>query len=122
MTNPDFYLASAEGYGLEEPHKGWKVRRLTTQNRDDFLLIRIDPPLVGQKYGLGGNDIDHVIVATRHKGDTLFPITKWPMYVHVARLLIDLPEEVSELKTADYESIAWAELYKTENDARNKAM
>lgn len=122
MTTPDFYLASTEGYDLEEPRKCWKVRRLSTSDRDDLLLIRIDPPLIGQKYGLGGCDIDCVIVATRHKGYTLFPITEWPVYVHVARLLVDLPENRSELQATEFESIAWAELYKTEEDARAKTM
>lgn len=122
MTKPDFYLASTEGYDLEEPRKCWKIRRLSSPDRDDLLLIRIDPPLIGQKYGLGGRDIDNVIVATRHKGYTLFPVAEWPVYVHVARLLVDLPESRSELQATEFESIAWAELYKTEDDARNKTM
>ena len=120
MTIPDFYLASTEGYDLEDPRKCWKIRRLSTPDRNDLLLIRIDPPLIGQKYGLGGRDIDRVIVATRHKGYTLFPVTTWPAYVHVARLLVDLPEDKSELQAAEFEPIAWAELYKTEKDARDK--
>jgi hypothetical protein len=120
MTTPDFYLASTEGYDFEGPRKCWRIRRLTTLHRNDLLLIRIDPPLIGQHYGLGGHDIDFVIVATRHEGATLFPITTWPVYVHVARLLIDLPEDVSELHDHDFQSIAWAELYKTEKDARDK--
>jgi len=122
MTTPDFYLASTEGYNLEEPRKCWKMRRLSTPDRDDLLLIRIDPPLIGQKYGLGGRDIDRVIVATRRKGYTLFPITEWPVYVHVARLLVDLPENRSELQANEFEVIAWAELYKTEEDARSKTI
>lgn len=122
MTAPDFYLASTEGYDLEEPRKCWRIRRLTTSHRNDLLLIRIDPPLIGQHYGLGGCDIDFVIIATRHEGATLFPITTWPVYVHVARLLIELPEGISKLQTTDFESIAWAELYKTEKDARDKTM
>ncbi len=122
MTTPDFYLASTEGYDLEEPRKCWKIRRLSTPDRDDLLLIRIDPPLIGQKYGLGGRDIDRVIVASRHKGHTLFPITEWPVYVHVVRLLVDLPENRSELQANEFESIAWAELYKTEGDARSKTI
>lgn len=122
MTAPDFYLASTEGYDLEEPRKCWKVRRLSTPDRSDLLLIRIEPPLIGQKFGLGGRDIDSVIVVARHKGCTLFPVAEWPVYVHVARLLVDLPEDKSELQASEFESIAWAELYRTENDARAKTI
>ena len=122
MTTPDFYLASTEGYDLEEPRKCWKVRRLSTTDRNDLLLIRVEPPLIGQTYGLGGRDIQYVIVATRHQGSALFPIMEWPVYVHVVRLLVDLPDEKSELQATEFESIAWAELYKTEADARAKTM
>ncbi len=120
MRGPDFYLASTEGYELEEPRRCWRVRRLTTANRDDLLLVKIDPPLLGQKYGLQGRDIDLVIVATRHQGSSLFPITEWPVYVHVARLLDNDSEVPDKLREGQFQSIAWAELYRTEEDARLK--
>jgi hypothetical protein len=78
VNEPDFYMASTEGYGMEEPRRCWKIKRLATVKRKDFLLVRIDPPLPGQKYGLQGRDIDVVLVATRHQGASLFPITRWP--------------------------------------------
>lgn len=120
--DPDFYLASSEGYELEEPRRCWRIKRLTAANRKDLLLVRIDPSLIGQKYGLGDRDIDTIIVATRYKEDTLFPIKKWPVFVHIARLLIDSPEEKASLREDEFESIAFAELYQTEQDARLKTM
>ncbi|GAO37568.1 hypothetical protein SCT_3001 [Sulfuricella sp. T08] len=122
MDTPDFYLASSEGYNLEEPRSCKRVKRLRSDSRDDLLLIRIDPPLIGQLYGLGGREIDNVLVATRHKGDSLFPIKGWPVLVHVARLLIDNPDERDQVHDNEFESIAWAELYETETAARLKAM
>lgn len=32
------------------------------------------------------------IVATRHRGSSLFPINEWPTFVHVARPLVEHPE------------------------------
>lgn len=122
MRDPDFYLASTEGYGLDEPRRCWRIKRLATAGRDDLLLIRIDPPLVGQKYCLGARDLDTVVVATRHRGASLFPIQKWPVYVHVARPVVDHPELRDSLLPEEFESIAWAELYRTEDDARAKAV
>src|SRR5262249_20763813 len=87
-----------------------------------LLLVRVEPPLVGQRYGLGGRDIDTLLVATRHKGASLFPINQWPVYVHVARLLIENPEQRDQIHDNEFESIAWAELYRTEEDAQAKAM
>ena len=121
-SHPEFYLASSEGYGMEEPRSCWRLERLASAKRDDLLLIKIDPPLPGQKYGLGGHDLDRVLVATRHDGASLFPIKEWPVFVHVARLLSNIPQEHRPLREEDFESIAWAELYKTEEDARHKAM
>ena len=122
MDNPNFFLASSEGYRLEEPRSCKRVKRLRSDTRDDLLLVKIEPPLIGQPYGLGGKDIDTLIVATRHKGDSLFPIKEWPVFVHVARLLIDNPEKREKIRDDEFESIAWAELYQTEAAARAKAM
>lgn len=122
MSEPDFYLASTEGYDLEEPRRCWRVKQLTTDGRNDLLLVKIDPPLIGQKYGLGGRNIDLVLIAPRQEGASLFPINEWPLYVHVARLLIENPEDRDTLHADEFESIAWAELYKTEEDARSKVV
>ena len=120
--HPDFYLASSEGYDMAEPRRCWIIKRLTTGQRDDLLLIRIEPPLIGQKYGLGGKDINQVIVATRHQGASLFPVKVWPVFVHVVRPLIENSQDRESLHDGEFESIAWAELYRSEQDARAKAM
>jgi hypothetical protein len=118
---PDFYLASSEGYDLEGPRRCFQIKRLRGDVRDDYLLIHIDPPILGQKYGLGEKDICELIVATRHEGTSLFPIVDWPVYVHVARVLVDSPEEREVLHNIEFEEIAWAELYETEEKAQGRA-
>jgi len=122
MRNPDFFLASSESYRLMEPRSCERIKRVRSDNRDDLLLVKVEPPLAGQLCGLGGRDIDTLLIATRHKGDSLFPIRKWPVFVHVARLVIEYPERREEIHDNEFESIAWAELYRTKEDARVKAM
>lgn len=122
MEYPDFYLASTEGYGMEEPRKCKRLKRLTSESRDDLLLIEIDPPLVGQKYGLGANDINLVVVAPRHRENSLFPVKEWPVAVHVARLLIEDPQERDIVQNTELETIGWAELYQTQASAQQKTM
>jgi len=90
MTRPDFFLASLEGYGMEAPRRGFRIRRLCGDHRDDYLLARIEPPVARSAFGLGANDIDHVILASRHVGESLFPIERWPVFVHVARPLVPI--------------------------------
>jgi hypothetical protein len=122
MHNADFFLASSEGYHLTEPRSCKRIKRVRSDNRDDLLLVKVEPPLIGQVYELSGRDIDTLLIATRHKGDSLFPIRRWPVFVHVARLLIENPERREQIHDNEFESVAWAELYRTEEDARVKAM
>ncbi len=122
MDEPDFFLASAESHLFERPRAGWRVKRLRSDTRDDLLLISVDPGVNGQSFGLGDQDICTLLVATRHKGDSLFPIREWPVFVHVARLLISNLEEKDEIHDDEFVSLAWAELYPTEAAARAKSM
>ena len=123
MNEPDFYLASTETYGLEEPRRCWRIKRVIAGRRDDFLLVRIDPPIPGREYsGVGDFDINLVLLATRHVGASLFPINEWPIYVHVACPLVPNPESRDTFLDGGFTSLAWAELYRTELDARIKAM
>ena len=117
MDTPDFYLASSEGYGLEGPRRCYRIRRILGRGSDDYLLVKVDPPIIGQRYGLGGRDIDRVILATRHEGESLFSISSWPVFVHVARMLRE-PREGDSMTSEDLEEIGWAEIYRTEEDAR----
>jgi hypothetical protein len=117
----EFYMASSEGYDMDSPRKCTAVNRLTSEGRDDLLLVHIDPPLIGQKFGLGGRDVNHVIVATRHQGECLFRPKRWPVSVHVARLLAPY-EDQDVVRNDELESIAWAELYLTEDDARSNTI
>ena len=119
---PDFFLASSEGYGLKEPRKCYRLKRLNGSSRDDLLLIRIEPAIIGQSYGLGGEAIDRVVIAGRHRGDGLFPIKRWPVSVHVARVLVPGPETRESLRDDEIEEIAWAEIYETEAQARKETI
>jgi hypothetical protein len=89
ITNPDFYLISSEGYGLNSPIACFKKMKLTGSNRDGYMLCDIQPPLIGQAYGMLSKDIFQLVFASRHQGYSLFPIKKWPAYVHVALTMKD---------------------------------
>lgn len=121
MSAPDFYMASSEGY-IDEPRRCWRVKRLATEHRDDFLLVRVNPPILGRVKGQSIHLLDLVLVATRHEGRSLFPITEWPVFVFVARPLVGDPQLRDHLRADETQLIAWAELYRTEEDARGKAM
>lgn len=120
---PDpFFLSSSEGYGLDAPHRCTPIRRLRTEGRDDLLLVRVEPPLLGQLYGLGNEEIVYLVIAPRHAGVSLFPVSEWPASVHVARILVTAPEACLRLDQSEIEEIAWAEIYPDEDTARHNAL
>jgi hypothetical protein len=115
LQSPQVFLASTEGYGLEEPRAVRTLQRLSYEQRDDLLLVELDPPLVGQLYGLGDKDVAHVVLATRYKEDDLFEIQKWPVHVHVARLTSRL--EGDHIPSGGLDEIGWGELYPSKEEA-----
>ncbi|MDC0358637.1 hypothetical protein OAO01_07460 [Oligoflexia bacterium] len=117
---PDFYLSSSEGYGLEVPRACYRQKRIGGRNGDDYLSVHIEPPICGQRFGLGDKDLSDVILATRHDGTSLFPVSEWPLYIHVARLLHDVADK-SELTENDLELIGWAEIYRTKQEASKQS-
>jgi hypothetical protein len=60
------------------------------------MLVGVEPPVIGQPYGLGSEDVYYLLLATKWEGHSLYPVSKWPTSVYVLRLLdesaIDRPE------------------------------
>lgn len=108
---PDFYIASNESFTLRAPRKCYRIKRFPADHRDDYLLIRVSPPLEDQQNGSPDNPIDEIIIATRHKGESLFPINKWPVAVYVLRSLIENPKGRDKLNNDELTLIGWAEIY-----------
>lgn len=115
---PAFYLSSADIDPRLAPRRCYPVKRIRCGAQDDCLLIRIDPPLIGQRYGMGGRDIHQLIVAARLVGVSLLQIESWPVDVNIARPLVEHPERRDELRLDELETILWGELYPTEDEAR----
>jgi hypothetical protein len=118
FPHPDFYMISDEGYYMHTPRNCYKRKRIYGDHPDGYLLCDISPPIIGQHYGFGGDDITQVIFAHRHVGYSLFPIVEWPAYV---RILIPVNESngfrfIDELKSDEYNFIARGELYQKLED------
>lgn len=110
-TKPDFYLASTEHEDFVEPRACWTVGRTSAFGRNDCLVVRVEPSVIGQPYGLGEKDFEYLILASRFAGSTLLPINEWPLHVYVSGLKAAPGKESYE--EAEYEYLAWAELYPT---------
>ncbi len=121
-TEPDFYMGSSEDVDLETPRRCWRLKRLSSPHRDDFLVVRVDPPIPGEALGVDG-EINVIIVAARIESYSLFPINTFPakpVPVHVLLPLVKW-EDRTELKANEFSrSLSWAELYPSEREARAK--
>ena len=116
--NSTFFLTTAGEYdALSNPRECHYRARLSDAFRDDHMLVTIDPPLIGQAFGLGGRNIDPLILSTRHEGHTLFPVDEWPAYVYVARFLDDSALERRQFSQSDVELIAWGQIFRTFDEA-----
>lgn len=118
MASPDFYLSSSDTYGLEIARRVRGIKRISIGQRDDALLAEIDSPIAAWTSKESNTSI--VILATKHKGCSLFPVSGWPLSVHVAKPLVENVQGRDHLELTEVRTIAWAELYETEQDARRK--
>ena len=122
MTKPpDFYLTTAGEYEpLSAPRACRQRGRLHDELRDDYMLVDIDPPLPGQRFGLGGADVTSLVISSRHRGQTLYPVSEWPSHVYVARI-VDNTVPASALSKGQVELIAWGAIFKSLREASDYA-
>lgn len=106
-----FFMTSSEDSKLKQLRRCIPIKRFHAPNRDDYLLIRVTPPLEGHWYGISSGNITELVIATRHKGVSLFPVKKWPVSVYVLRPLINDPEHKDTLRDDELTLIGWAEIY-----------
>lgn len=117
---PAFYLVSADSLPLLLPRRCYVEERLTAETRwprDDYLRVVIEPPIIGQPYGLGDRDIEDVFLATRYVGATLHPIGEWPMVVFVCRIVNAEIRYSGRASGRDIDVMLIGELYPTQDEA-----
>lgn len=106
----DFFLGSREDRDLfQHPRACTVLRQIKRRRASDVMLVRVDPPLQEEEFSVPGVVIDqapHVV------GDEMFPISRWPMHVYVARSHAEHPEELDFLEDAESDVLAWGELYR----------
>jgi hypothetical protein len=114
----NFYLTTAGEYSeLAEPRACHTLGRRKDKNRDDYMLVEIDPPLSGRTFGLGGQDIRLLLLSTTLANKSLFPITEWPAYVYVARIVDESAFTNLEFTAQQVELIARGFLYPNLDEA-----
>jgi DNA-binding helix-hairpin-helix protein with protein kinase domain len=123
MAGPaEFFISTAGEYEpLAAPRACWQNARLRDDVRGDYMLIDIKPALSGQRFGLGATDITQLIISARHRGQTLYPISEWPFFVYVARIVDKAVFESHTFTREQAELIAWGTLFRTREEASDHA-
>jgi hypothetical protein len=81
-----------------------------------MLLIKVAPPIF---YVQTLENLEILLIASRLLGDSLFPVSRWPIDVYVTRLLVD-PANKEALRDDEFTLIAWGELYASKEEAAAK--
>jgi len=113
-----YYLSSLDSSRFAPVRECMLVGRLLFDTGKPAAMMKIDPPVIGQDFNLG-TDIDTVLLANRHEGETLFPIKEFPCFVYICRFLIEVPYNDQIISNKDVEIVGWGELYKSRKDAEN---
>lgn len=116
MSEQIYFLSSLESARFEEVRECFFVKQMTFSTGKECALVRVDPPVNGQAWGLA-TDLEYFVLANRHEGEHLFPISTFPCFVHIARSFVTDLGSVEILDSADVETVAWGEIYRTRADA-----
>lgn len=115
---PDFYLTSSEASPTLVPRLCWIVDKLWSDEREEnFLRIRIDPPIIGKHIGIDQEFINEVVIATRHKDTNLDPVSELPLTVYVCYISNSQIINIGHVSSRDLRIILIGEIYKTRAQA-----
>jgi hypothetical protein len=116
MRPENYFLSSLDSTKFSVTRECVFQKHLRFRTGKECVLVRVNPPVIGQDYGVG-EDIDLFVLTNRHEGQGLSPIKEFPCFVFIARPLIDDIESRDEIDKEDVEVVAWGELYRTKTDA-----
>ena len=117
---PRCYLTSGEDVFWSEPRACQPLGATTVASPErQVLVIRIAPPAIGQRFGLGGDDIEVIAVSPAHEGGTVEPLGELPLDVHL--LLLEQPwgGDPSALRREHLRNVARGRLVATREEAES---
>lgn len=109
------YLSSYEYKDFEIPRSILRYEKTILEGRN-ILIVEIDKPLIGQKYGLFDNNVSQLYLMNRVNEDAFYNLNIFPIDVHV---LIRKSEIIKISSLSDLQNIAWACIYDNKWDALN---
>jgi hypothetical protein len=115
-----FFLTTAREYRpLTTPRQCWEELRMVDSVRNDYMLVRIEPSFRDERSV--PKEIDRLILSTRLKQYSLYPITEWPCRVYVIRIVDESILQTAQFTREQVEIIAWGTVFQTRKQAQNYA-
>jgi hypothetical protein len=112
------YLSSLESVRFEPVRECEFVDLLTFDTGKVAAVAMLRPGVPGQDFGIG-EDVEQVILATRHEDTSIDEIDEFPCFVFIA--IPDGGKRIpsTPVRKDDLQIIGWGELYRSADDARD---
>ncbi len=107
----EYILSSTESYEFENPRR-FQVIKSVIINHKEAWVIKIEPYVIRQKYGLGEKNIEYLMLTPKHTDLTLTSIEEYPFFVMISRFLSNKIPQHKNVSSSEIEVIAWAEINK----------
>jgi len=121
--SPDFFLGSSEHRGEWANGRAcWIMGHFSMEDGTPCVLVHIVPSVIGQSYGLGGEDITKLLLAARYKDPIFLKKLDSKKLVLIYRILDDGAISQERVNNSDIELAAWGEIYTTLEEAKNAAV
>lgn len=106
---PDFCLALSDEGRPYRLRSCWRIRELKTNSSGEYLLVRLDRPILGRN-----------LVALKAKPGqcSVLSIEKWPLEILVFAVP-DGAEKTRFVEGEDLYLLVWATLFQNRDDAQN---
>jgi hypothetical protein len=114
----NFYLASTEGNRRGQPWVCKFLSRLAWHSRDDLVLVAVTPEISPNVYSTSSKRgaLKELVIASRFEGDTLFPISSWPMFVYVCVILNDEFKVTGQAGDKDLSLVDWGVIARSKEE------
>jgi hypothetical protein len=84
--------------------------------RDDCMLVRLERPFRDER--IGPEEMDRLILSTRLRPYSLYPITSWPAHVYVTRVVEPAILKTLTFTKEEVQLIGWGAIFETLKDAK----
>lgn len=124
LAEPDCFLTSGEEVFWSQPRAAWRLGVAAGPDpHRSLLVLRIDPPAIGQRFGLGGEDVREIVVTPVTRRDSVDPLRP-PVDVHLLLPRRPWTPDVDRLGEADLSLVGRGKLVSTwaEAEAVDRSM